>query len=137
MAGIADVTAGLAAAGDVPGLLAAGWDAFEFARLAAQAAAERLPEDYEALMFAAAAAAAGRDAVGFAPSMPAGPAARPGGPGPGAAAAGDAIAVLAGGLARRMRAGARQAALAGDRAAFEQAARDAGSVRDLLSGGGP
>jgi hypothetical protein len=137
VADVAGVTAGLAGAGDVPGLLAAGWDAFEFARAAAEAAAEGLPEDYAALMFAAAAAAAGRDAVGFAPSMPAGPAPGPDGPGPGAGVAADAIAALAAGLAGWMLTGARQAVLAGDRAAFEQAAREAGSVRDLLSGGGP
>lgn len=137
MQDIAGAAAGLAAAGDVPGLLAAGWDAFEFARVAAEAAAGGLPDDYEALMFAAAAAAAGRDAVGFAPSMPVGSAPGPGGPGPGAGVAADAIAALAAGLAGRMLAGARQAVLAGDKAAFEQAAQVAGSVRDLLSGGGP
>jgi hypothetical protein len=131
MRDIAAVKAGLDAAADVPGLLAAGWDAFEFARAAAGMAAAGLPDEYAALMFAAASAATGRDAVGFAPSMPAGP-----GPGlgSGAGVSADAVGALAAELAGRMRSGARQAVLAGDQAAFEQAAEAACTIGSLLGG---
>jgi hypothetical protein len=106
---------------------------FECLRILAGERAGSGSAGYPALMMAALAAAAGRDAVGCAPSMPAVPraagTARAGADGP--AVAGEA-AELAGALASRLSQAAGQSGLPGDRAASRQAALDATAICALL-----
>ncbi len=130
------VLARLDAARGVPAILAATWDAFDFIRASAAELADPGSDVYAALLLAAVSAAAGRDAVGFAPSMPAGPGGEPAGdPGAGGIQAADVIAGLAAALLGHLSAAAGQAPVAGDRSAFERAATEAGSIRDLLAAG--
>jgi hypothetical protein len=56
--------------GGISGALAAGWDAFDLIQRVAAGYADGVPEAYAAFMLATAAACEGRDALGFAPSMP-------------------------------------------------------------------
>jgi hypothetical protein len=125
----------LSAAANLPDTLAAGWDAFELVQAVADAHAEQAPDLFAAFMFAAASAADGRDAVGFAPSMlatpgtPAGPAS----PGQGEAyEAADQIVGLMAVLASRLQEAAGQAQDPADRQACDQAAYEAERILDLL-----
>lgn len=121
--------------GDLADTLSASWDAFEFVQVAANAYADRTPELFAGFLFAAAAAAEGRDAVGFAPSMPADP-----GPPLDQVASrrdvdeiADELAGLAVVLDSRLQAAAMQAGDPEDRAACEHAAERAREIRDLLA----
>ena len=122
---------GLAAA------LTAGWDAFELIRVVALRRTERADGSFAAFMLASAAAANGRDVIGFAPSLPLGQAAGTGDPGD--AAVGDldllpgALAGLASALSAALLAAAPLAAAGADRAACRDAAREADTVRALLA----
>ena len=58
-------------ADSVAGMLATGWEAFEFVRGVAGANADRSADMYPAFTFARGAAVRGRNAIAFAPSMPA------------------------------------------------------------------
>jgi hypothetical protein len=128
----------LLGADDVPGVLAAGWDIFEYVRAVAAASADLSAEMYPAFTFARGSAVNGRNAIAFAPSMPAGHASLTDSPAPSANdvyEVADAIAALAGTLSARLREAAELADDAGDRAACEDAARDAEQIRGLLAKG--
>lgn len=133
------VRARLADTHDVPGALAAAWDTFEFLRITAGDCADPESSAYAAFMFASVSATEARDAVGFAPSMPAG-ACVPGGDGE--PRDGDmrvttqTLAELAALLFSRLNADAGHAVLPGDQGAFERAAGQAELIRGLLAEGG-
>src|ERR1700735_4763657 len=63
----------LGAAGNLADILAVGWDAFDLVQAVADSCVDRSPGMFGAFLFAAVWAAEGRDACGFAPSVPAGP----------------------------------------------------------------
>ena len=69
-------------ASSLPGMLAAGWDAFELVGAIASASADQSAGMYPAFTFARGAAVSGRNAIAFAPSMPATPAETGHGPPP-------------------------------------------------------
>src|SRR6266516_934761 len=128
------------------GALVAGWDAFELIRAAALRAAEqagglrgadRADGLFAAFMLASAAAANGRDVVGFAPSLPPDQALGTGDPGDAAVGCvgllADALAELASALRARLLAAAGSASGGADRAACRDAAREAENVRAMLA----
>jgi len=122
----------------VAGVLAAGWEIFEFVAAAAAASAGQAADLYPAFTFARGSAVSGRNAIALAPSLPASIPAPPEGPAPTAAEAdeiADVIAGLAVMLSERLREAARLAADPDDRAACEDAARDAARISELLAGG--
>jgi hypothetical protein len=138
----------LAGAEGVAAVLAAGYGAFEWMLAVLEGYEDPAGEMFAAFVMAGGAAADGRDAVAFAPSLPAVPPWPParGGPdglgeaaeaGPGAQEAAAAVAGVCGLLAGRLQAGAAVAAVAGDRAACAEAARYATKVQWLLTGDGP
>jgi hypothetical protein len=115
--------------------LAAGWDAFELVQAVASQSADLAPDMFPAFMFAAASAAEGRDAVGFAPSMPAslGEPARLTGPeSADAHQVADELADLVTALGVRLHAAAHHAVDPGDRHACAHAASEADRIRHLL-----
>src|SRR6266536_1235424 len=119
------------------GALVAGWDAFELIRAAGLRAAERAGGLFAAFMLASAAAANGRDVVGFAPSLPPDQALGTGDPGDAAVGGvgllADALAELASALRARLLAAAGLASGGADRAACRDAAREAENVRAMLA----
>jgi hypothetical protein len=124
-------------AAGVAGVLAAGWEIFEFAAAAAAASADQAADLYPAFTFARGSAVSGRNAIALAPSLPAGLPASPEGPVPPAGEAeevADAIAGLAAMLSERLREAARLAADPDDQAACQDAARDAARIHELLAG---
>jgi hypothetical protein len=126
----------LGAVDGVADTFAAGWDTFELIQAVADDCADRAPDTFAAFMFAAASAAEGRDAVGFAPSMPAGPGMPVGHPGSGAGDTheiADKLVGLVSALGTRLQAAAGQAEDPGDRRACEHAAREADRIRALLA----
>jgi len=124
-------------ASNVPEVLAAGCEILEFV-IALTAAADDLEADmYPAFMFARSSAVGGRNAIAFAPSLPAGHAAQPESPPPITADAyeiADALAGLASTLSVRLRETAARAPDAGDRIACQTAAREAEQINELLAG---
>ena len=127
----------LASARDLPGLLAATWDAFDFLQTAARGCADPGSGTYAGFMFASASAAEAREAVGFAPSMPAGAPV----PGGGDESLTDDIPVtpgmlaeLAGMLSSRLNEAVRQATDPDDKNALARAAAGAEQIRGLLGG---
>lgn len=131
-----DVLARLDAAAGDGDLLAAAWDSFDYVLIVAGAAADPGSAPFPALQLAAVAAAAGRDAVGHAPSMPA-TAALPGPDPPDPARLAGMmmaaeLAELAAALHGRLSQAAALAAQAADRAALGQAAAEALAICDLL-----
>ena len=128
----------LADADGLPAVLAVGWDIFELVGTIASAAAGASPDMYPAFTFAHGAAVSGRNAIAFAPSMP-----------PISGGAGhdlpeplgdadeiaDDLAGLASALSMRLRESAGLAADAADRAACENAARQAERITWLLARG--
>jgi hypothetical protein len=127
----------LASAHDIADVLAAGWESFEFVRVLASVCADQAADMYPAFMFAQGSAVSGRNAIAFAPSMPADRAVLLESP---ALSAGnvdevaDALAGLASALSARLREAAGRADDDGDRVACEQAARDAERISELLAG---
>jgi hypothetical protein len=122
----------------MPGVLAAGWDAFELVRAVAGASADQAADMYPAFTFARGAAVSGRNAIAFAPSMPTGQATLFERSVPLAGdvyEVADALADLASTLSARLREAAGLAADARDRAACENAARDADRINELLAKG--
>jgi hypothetical protein len=128
----------LADADGLPAVLAVSWDIFELVGTIASASAGESPDMYPAFTFAQGAAVSGRTAIAFAPSMP--PVS--GGAGhelpkplgnPGEIA--DDLAGLASALSVRLRESAGLAADAADRAACENAARQAERIMWLLARG--
>lgn len=125
----------LGAADGVADMLAAGWDAFELVQAVADDYADREPGMFAAFMFTAASAAEGRDAVGFAPSMPCNPSAPASQAGPDAGDAHEVAGELAGltsALGSRLQAAAGEAEDPGDRHACQYAAREADRIGHLL-----
>ncbi len=128
-------------AGDLPSVLEAAHEVFAVALTALRACEDPASVWFGRFVMAAASAADGRDALIFAPSLPAGHAraARDSGedPAPGTAetVAGD-IASLCGLAAVRLAQAASRAAEPGDRAAGVQAARCARRIGERLAGGG-
>jgi hypothetical protein len=123
----------------VADVLATGWEIFELIGDLAGACAEQSVDLYPAFMFTRSAAVDGRNAIAFAPSVLA----------VGAALSGeavlwtgdmsevaDAFAGLASALSMRLRDTARLATDDGDRAACENAARDADRISELLARSG-
>jgi len=122
----------------VVGVLAVGWEIFEFAAAVAAVGAGQAADLYPAFTFARGSAVSGRNAIALAPSLPASIPAPPEGPAPAAGEAGeiaDAIAGLAAVLSERLREAARLAADPDDQAACEDAARAAARISELLTGG--
>jgi hypothetical protein len=70
VAGLDVIIERLAAAGQLPEVLAAGWDAFEVLRKAADAFGGQVTEHYATWLSAVAPACEGRDALAQAPLMP-------------------------------------------------------------------
>ena len=125
----------LLGADGVPGLLFAGWDIFELVIAVAAASADQSADMYPAFTFARGSAVSGRNAIAFAPSMPACYA--PSGAGEPATGdvyeVADAVAGLASALSARLRDAAGHAADAGDRTACEVAAGHADQISELLA----
>lgn len=122
----------------VAGVLAAGWEIFEFAAAAAAASAGQAADLYPAFTFARGSAVSGRKAIALAPSLPAGLLALPENTVPYAGEAdqvADALAGLAAALGKRLREAARLTVDPDDRTACEDAARDADRISELLAGG--
>jgi hypothetical protein len=122
----------------VAGVLAAGWEIFEFLRDLCAASAGQAADLYPAFTFARGSAVSGRNAIALAPSLPAGLPAPPENTVPPVGEAdqvADALAALAAVLSERLREAARLAADPDDRIACEDAARDATRISELLAGG--
>ena len=120
----------------VAGMLATGWEAFEFVRGVAGANADRSADMYPAFTFARGAAVNGRNAIAFAPSMPADQEMlfEEAAPLQGDAyKVADTLADLASALSARLWETAGVAGDAGDRAACEDAAREADRITELLA----
>jgi len=119
----------------VPGVLSAGWETFELVMAVTAVSADRSADMYPAFTFARGSAVSGRNAIAFAPSMPASYA--PSGtaePVTGDAyQVADAVAALASALSARLRDAAGRAADADDRAACENAAGHADQISKLLA----
>jgi hypothetical protein len=119
----------------VADVLAVAWEIFDLVAALAAACAEQAADMYPAFMFARSAAINGRNAIAFAPSMPA-DCATFGNPELSASdvdEVADDLAALASALSARLRAAARLAADDGDRIACENAARDADQIGELLA----
>jgi len=122
----------------VVGVLAAGWEIFEFAAAVAAVGAGQAADLYPAFTFARGSAVSGRNAIALAPSLPARILAPAEGPALAADEAdetADAIARLAAVLSERLREAARFAADPNDQAACQDAARNAARICELLAGG--
>jgi hypothetical protein len=136
---IAVLGARLGTAQAVAEVLAVAWDIFDLVQVVASGCADREPGLFAAFLFTAAAAAEGRDAAGFAPSIPDGPG-TPASPPQWVALKtpeiADLVAALADALGRRLELAAGQAADPGDRRACEHAARQAHQIHALLAPGG-
>jgi hypothetical protein len=121
---------------EVAEILAACWEGFEFIHQVADRYAMPGTHRYHAFMFAMTAACLGRDAVGFAPSMPAISAPAAIRPEPDETAPDDAagkISTLASAIYGKLTA-ARCPDTSPDRRAFLTAAESAAEIMDLLSG---
>ena len=128
----------LADADDLPAVLAVGWDIFELVGIVAAASAGESFDMYPAFTFAQGAAVSGRNAIAFAPSVPpisAGTGRELPKPLGDADEIADDLAGLASALSMRLRASAGLAADAADRAACENAARQAERITWLLAAG--
>jgi hypothetical protein len=128
----------LLGADGMPGVLSAGWEIFELVMAVAVASADQSPGMYPAFTFARGSAVSGRNAIAFAPSMPARYA-------PSVTAepatgevhqVADAVAGLTSALSERLRDAAGRSSDAGDRAACEDAAGHADHISRLLARGG-
>lgn len=129
---IGAVLARLDAADGTGALLAAAWDGFQYLLIMAGEAAGPGSASFPALQLAATAAAAGRDTVGQAPSMPVTPGPPEPGPASLAATTLSDLAELAAALYGRLSQACALPGPAADQAAFGQAAAEAQAIRDLL-----
>jgi len=126
----------LHAADGVPAVLSASWEAFELVQVVAAACADQAADMYPGFTFARGSAASGRNAIAFAPSMPAGYAEQLAVTAPVTGdvyEVADAIAGLASALGARLREAALLAADANDRTACEDAALDAEQISAMLA----
>jgi hypothetical protein len=121
----------------VADVLAVAWEIFDLVGALAAACAEQAADMYPAFMFARSAAVSGRNAIAFAPSMPAVRAASFGNPELSTSdvdEVADNLAALAAALSARLLAAARLVADDGDRITCENAARDADRIGGFLAG---
>lgn len=128
----------LHAADGVPAVLSASWEAFELVQAVAAACADQAADMYPVFTFARGSAVSGRNAIAFAPSMPAGYAEPPAVTAPvtdDVYEVADAVAGLASALGARLRETAGLAADADDRTACEDAALDAEQISAMLAKG--
>jgi hypothetical protein len=125
----------LLGADGVPGVLSAGWETFELVIAVAAVSADQSADMYPAFTFARGSAVSGRNAIAFAPSMPASyaPSGTPEPVTGDAYQVADAVARLASALSARLRDVAGRAADADDRAACENAAGHADQISKLLA----
>lgn len=125
----------LLGADGIPGVLSAGWEIFELVIAVAAASADQSADMYPAFTFARGSAVSGRNAIAFAPSMPAcyAPCGTPEPVTGDVYQVADAVAGLASALSARLRDAAGQAADAGDGAACENAAGHADQITELLA----
>jgi len=125
----------LLGADGVPGLLSAGWEIFELVIAVAAASADQSADMYPAFTFARGSAVSGRNAIAFAPSMPAcyAPSGTPGPVTGDVYQVADAVAGLASALSARLQDAAGHATDAGDCAACELAAGHADQISELLA----
>ena len=122
----------------VSGVLFASWQVFELVRAVTGANAGQASDMYPAFTFARGAAVSGRNAISFAPSLPADRALWPDTPAPVTGdvyEVADAVAELASVLSGRLRETAGLAADPGDRVACDNAASDAERISRLLAKG--
>jgi hypothetical protein len=128
----------LLGADGVPGVLSAGWETFELVIAVAGVSADQSADMYPAFTFARGSAVSGRNAIAFAPSMPAGsvPSGTPEPVTGDVYQVADAVAGLASALGARLRDAAGRAADAADRDACEDAAGHADQISELLARGG-
>jgi hypothetical protein len=122
----------------VSGVLVASWQVFELVRAVTGANAGQASDMYPAFTFARGAAVSGRNALAFAPSLPADCAPWPDTPAPVTGdvyEVADAVAELASDLCGRLREAAGLAADPGDRVACENAASAAERISRLLAKG--
>jgi hypothetical protein len=128
----------LSKASSIADTLSVAWDIFELVQTVANDCADREPGLFAAFLFTSAAAAEGRDAAGFAPSIPDCPGMvfQPGWDTASPAEIADRVAELVGVLGRRLDLAAGQAVDPGDRRACAHAARQAHQVYELLAPGG-
>jgi hypothetical protein len=124
-------------ADSVSGVLFASWQVFELVRALTGANADQASDMYPAFTFARGAAVSGRNAIAFAPSLPADCTPWPDTPVPAGDVyeVADAVAELASVLRERLREAAGLAADPGDRVACENAASDAERISRLLAKG--
>lgn len=125
----------LLGADGVPSVLSAGWETFELVIAVAGVSADQSADMYPAFTFARGSAVSGRNAIAFAPSMPASyaPSGTPEPVTGDAYQIADAVAGLASALSLRLRDAAGRAADAEDRAACEDAAGHADQIGSLLA----
>ncbi len=126
----------LEGAASLPGVLAAGFDAFEAIRLLARGNEDRDPGLFAAFMMAADAAVDGREALTSCPSLPLASAPQPAViPAPGADLddIADAMAGLAALLADFLSREAATAMIPGDQAACQEAAHAAETICQLMA----
>lgn len=122
----------------VPAVLSASWEAFELVQAIAAVCADLAADIYPAFTFARGSAVSGRNAIAFAPSMPAGYAQSLAVTAPATGdvyEVADALAGLASVLVARLREAAALVADADDRTACEDAALDAEQISALLGKG--
>ena len=127
----------LLGADGMPGLLSTGWEIFELVIAVTAASADQSADMYPAFTFARGSAVSGRNAIAFAPSMPACyvPSGTPEPVTGDVYQVADAVAGLASALSARLRNAAGHAADAGDYAACELAAGHADQISELLARG--
>jgi len=135
MTSIAVVQGQLAAASDLPSVLDAAYAGFEYLLKVFRAREATVQGAFAAYVMSAGRAADGRDAVGFAPSLPPCHPALPPLDAPSAALA--ELAALCADLASRLEQYVHLAVRPGDRTACRAAAEHAGQIHDFLTGGGP
>jgi hypothetical protein len=119
-------------------VLSAGWDIFELVGAIASASAGKSPDMYPAFTFAQGAAVSGRNAIAFAPSMPAvsGDAGHdPPKPAGDVYEIADALADLVSALSMCLRESAELAADTADRSACQNAASQAERITWFLTEG--
>jgi hypothetical protein len=128
----------LAEADGLPAVLSVSWEIFELVGTIASASAGKSPELYPAFTFARGSAVSGRNALAFAPSMPAvsgEPGHRPLKPADDIYEIADALASLASAVGIRLRESAGLAAADGDRSACQNAAGEAERIAWFLAKG--
>jgi hypothetical protein len=128
----------LADADGLPAVLSVSWEIFELVGTIAAASAGQSPGMYAAFTFARGAAVSGRNALAFAPSLPAvsgEPRHRPLKPAGDVDEIAGTLADLASAVSVRLRESAGRAAADGDRSACEDAAGEAERIAWFLAEG--